>query len=56
MTTATPDVIFHNGRITTLDRSRPRASAVAVKDGRFVAVGDDAECWRWPAPARGAST
>ena len=43
MTTATPDVIFHNGRITTLDRSRPRASAVAVKDGRFVAVGDDAE-------------
>ena len=43
MTTATPDVIFHNGRITTLDRSRPRASAVAVKDGRFVAAGDDAE-------------
>ena len=42
MTTATPDVIFHNGRITTLDRSRPRG-AVAVKDGRFVAVGDDAE-------------
>ena len=29
MTTATPDVIFHNGHITTLDRSRPRASAAS---------------------------
>ncbi|MCH3703354.1 hypothetical protein LZB55_08770, partial [Campylobacter lari] len=25
---AYPDVIFHNGRITTLDRARPLASAV----------------------------
>ena len=40
---ATPDVIFHNGRITTLDRAKPLASAVAIKDGRFVAVGTDAE-------------
>ena len=56
MTTATPDVIFHNGRITTLDRSRPRASAVAVKDGRFVAVGDDAEVLALAGAARGAST
>lgn len=43
MSNATPDVIFHNGRITTLDRARPQASAVAIKDGRFVAVGTDAE-------------
>lgn len=38
-----PDVIFFNGQITTLDRSKPVASAVAVKAGRFVAVGDDQE-------------
>ena len=37
----TPDIIFHNGRITTLDRAKPLASAVAIKDGRFVAVGTD---------------
>ena len=43
MSNPAPDVIYHNGRITTLDRARPLASAVAVKDGRFVAVGDDAE-------------
>jgi predicted amidohydrolase YtcJ len=37
-----PDLILHRGRITTLDRSRPTASAVAVKDGRFAAVGEEA--------------
>src|SRR5690606_24614067 len=40
---SSPDIIFHNGRITTLDRARPVASAVAVKSGRFVAVGGDAD-------------
>jgi len=40
---SSPDIIFHNGRITTLDRARPVASAVAVKSGRFVAVGSDAD-------------
>jgi hypothetical protein len=38
-----PDAIFHNGRITTLDPAKPQATAVAVKNGRFTAVGDDAE-------------
>ena len=28
-----PDLILHNGRFTTLDRSNPVASAVAIKDG-----------------------
>ena len=42
MSNATPDVIFHNGRITTLNKSQPQANAVAVKDGKFVAVGTDA--------------
>src|SRR3984893_2123961 len=39
MTSHTPDIILHSGLITTLDRANPTASAVAIKDGRFVAVG-----------------
>src|SRR5262245_48809124 len=38
---APADLILINGRITTLDKRRPSASAVAMKGGRFVAVGDD---------------
>nr|WP_066416124.1 amidohydrolase [Bordetella ansorpii] len=41
-----PDVIFYNGRFTTLDRANPDAGAVAVKAGRFVAVGSDREVLR----------
>lgn len=40
---AAPDLILHHGLFTTLDRSNPAAAAVAVKDGKFVAVGDDKE-------------
>jgi predicted amidohydrolase YtcJ len=39
----TADIILHNGRFTTLDRANPNASAVAIKNGAFIAVGDDAE-------------
>lgn len=35
------DLVFTNGRIYTLDRGRPWASALAVKAGRIVAVGDE---------------
>jgi predicted amidohydrolase YtcJ len=38
---STPDVILHRGLFTTLDRSNPTASAVAIADGRFVAVGHE---------------
>jgi predicted amidohydrolase YtcJ len=38
-----PDLILHNGRFTTLDRSNPVASAVAIKNGRFIQVGDERE-------------
>lgn len=38
-----PDVIFHNGQITTLDPGNPVVCAAAIKDGRFWAVGADAE-------------
>ena len=36
-----PDIIYHNGKMTTLDRAKPSASAVAIKDDRFIAVGND---------------
>jgi predicted amidohydrolase YtcJ len=38
-----PDLILLNGRIYTLDAENTVAQAVAVKDGRMVAVGGDAE-------------
>ncbi|UZE49835.1 amidohydrolase [Rhodopseudomonas sp. P2A-2r] len=38
-----PDLILHQGLFTTLDRSNPVASAVAIKDGRFTSVGHDNE-------------
>ena len=37
----TPDLILHNGRITTLDRAKPEASAVSISDGKFSSVGTD---------------
>jgi len=38
-----PEVVLHHGRITTLDKSNPAATAVAIKDGKFLAVGTDQE-------------
>src|SRR5580692_5088113 len=37
--TPTPDLILFRGLFATLDRSRPSANAVAIKDGKFLAVG-----------------
>ena len=37
--TATADIILHNGRITTNDRSNPEAQAVAISSERLLAVG-----------------
>ena len=37
------DLIVVNGKVITLDANKPRASAVAIKDGKFVAVGSDAD-------------
>ncbi|KAI5930418.1 Caspase-14 [Manis javanica] len=55
MSDSTPEVIFHNGRFTTLNKAQPTATAVAVKDGRFIAVGSDAEGWPWPGSGTAAS-
>ena len=35
------DTILFNGRIATLDSLAPEASAVAIREGRFLAAGDD---------------
>src|SRR5881396_3447798 len=37
------DLILHNGSVTTLDRSNPSATAVAIRDGKFVRVGGEAD-------------
>ena len=42
-TSAAAALILHNGRVTTLDRSTPTATAVAIRDGKFVRVGGDAD-------------
>jgi predicted amidohydrolase YtcJ len=34
-----PDLILHHGLFTTLDRSNPAATAVAINDGLIIAVG-----------------
>ena len=36
------DTILHNGRLITMDDANPTATAMAIKDGRIMAVGDDA--------------
>src|SRR5258708_32907606 len=48
---STPDLILHRGLFTTLDRSNPTASAVAIKDGAFVAVGHDSEVMKLAGPS-----
>ncbi|HET7292520.1 MAG TPA: amidohydrolase [Vicinamibacteria bacterium] len=37
------ELVLHNGNILTVDPGQPRAQAVAIARGRFVAVGDDAD-------------
>lgn len=33
------DIIYHGGPIITIDDANPRAEAVAIKDGRIIAIG-----------------
>ncbi|WP_285021596.1 amidohydrolase [Novosphingobium sp. fls2-241-R2A-195] len=37
------DTIIINAKVTTLDRENPQAQAVAIRDGKFLAVGSEAE-------------
>ena len=36
------DTILFNGRLITMDDAQPSATAMAIKDGRIMAVGGDA--------------
>ena len=38
-----PDLILHRGLFTTLDGANPTATAVAITNGKFSAVGRDHE-------------
>ena len=40
------DVLFHNGRVLTIDSAHPVAAAVLARDGVIAAVGDDATSLR----------
>src|SRR5882672_2488998 len=46
------DLILHNGLVTTLDRSNPSATAVAIRDGKFLRVSTEADVM----PLAGAAT
>lgn len=48
-TSADPLILF-NGRFHTVDKSNPQASAVAIQDGKFFAVGDADEVMRHRTP------
>src|SRR5712671_4682172 len=48
---SSPDLILHRGLFTTLDRGNPTASAVAIKDGVFTAVGHDQEVMKLAGPS-----
>ena len=41
--TSGPDLVVRNARVYTMDPSAPRAEALAVKNGRFIAVGTNAD-------------
>ncbi len=41
--TAAPDLVVFNARVITVDPRQPRADAFAIKNGRFLAVGANAD-------------
>ena len=50
-----PALIVFHGRILTLDSADSIAEALAISDGKIVAVGTDRTSWLSPASAPGAS-
>src|SRR5690349_11432832 len=47
---AAPDLILHNGKIVTVDSSFSIAQAMAIRDGKFVAVGANEAVRRMAGP------
>src|SRR5262249_35136353 len=48
----TADLILHDGKIATVNQRQPEAQAVAIREGRFLAVGSDADVLK----SRGSAT
>lgn len=46
----TASLIFHNGVIYTVDSKNSIAQAVAIRDGKFIAVGSDSEVMKFRGP------
>jgi predicted amidohydrolase YtcJ len=46
----TADFIVYRAKIATLDKTQPAAEALAIKDGLFVAVGDESAVMEWKGP------
>ena len=46
-----PDVIYYNAKIVTFDPAESTASAVAVKDGKFLKVGKASEIKKLAGPS-----
>jgi predicted amidohydrolase YtcJ len=47
MAKAVADTIYHGGPIVTVDDNNPTAEAVAVKEGKIVAVGSESDVMTW---------
>lgn len=47
------DTILYNGKIITVDKDFSIADSVAIKDGRFIAVGTKGEVMRFAKPGKG---
>jgi predicted amidohydrolase YtcJ len=45
------ELVLTNGRVVTMDSTRPEAQAIAMRGGRILAVGSDAEIRRHVGPA-----
>jgi len=46
----TADLLLTNGHVITLDDHHPRATAMAIKDGKILALGSDAELKHYSSP------
>ncbi|HJX39588.1 MAG TPA: amidohydrolase family protein [Anaerolineae bacterium] len=51
--TLPPHVVFHNGSILTIESGQPTAQAVAIRDGRILAVGGDEDILALQGPDTG---
>src|SRR5581483_668712 len=47
----TADIIYYNGKIVTVSATQPTAQAVAIRDGRFLAVGSSAAVLKTAGPS-----